>query len=107
MADSLNDAADFPTGGQRFGCGNCLKYFSDSDGAKRCFYRHIAKPFKYDMYGATFISIKHLKDHTGEQFMCEWCGSTFSRKSRLRCHQRTHTGDQPSAITTCKVSALK
>ena len=111
MAATLNDAADSPKDGQCFGCENCLKYFSESDRAKRCFYRHIAKPFKCDLCVATFINKKHLKDHmrthTGEQFLCDWCGSTFGRKSNLRCHKCTHTGEQPSAMTMFKVSALQ
>ena len=81
---------------QLFGCGKCLKYFIESDDAKKCFYNHVAKPFACSFCDASFylnyVLQCHLRTHTGERpFKCKVCHAAFAQNGHLTMHMRIHT----------------
>lgn len=97
---------------QLFGCGKCLKYFSNSDNAKKCFYGHQKKHFVCKLCDASFpwntSLICHMRTHSGERrYKCELCCATFPWQSSLIHHLRIHTGERPFKCKLCNAAFIR
>ncbi|XP_005111330.1 zinc finger and SCAN domain-containing protein 2 [Aplysia californica] len=67
------------------------------------------KPHGCDVCGASFTMKsslqRHKRTHTGEKpYTCEVCGLTFSLTGSLQRHKRTHTGEKPYKCEVCGVA---
>ncbi|XP_075207835.1 uncharacterized protein LOC142312732 [Anomaloglossus baeobatrachus] len=89
--NNLKHCPDLPhintssTGGKKFSCSACGKYFTQKSNL-----------------------IVHQRIHTREKpFSCSECGKCFSHKSNLVQHRRIHTGQRPHTCLECSKCFIK
>nr|XP_034961015.1 zinc finger protein 391-like [Zootoca vivipara] len=50
---------------------------------------------------------RHSPHFRGKPYQCTYCGKSFSRRSHLVTHERTHTGEKPYACSFCGKSFIQ